>query len=440
MHDGLYIPARLERLPLSRFSWVVLSVGALAFLVEAMDTSVIAAVLKPMRAALKISPGEMGFLSVSAIITTVIGIILVGPLADTYGRKRMLVAGILIAEIFTIAMYFATSFKMFLLFRLLTGLGLGFIFPVTLTYVAEFVGSEQRGYFTGLCNGVLGLGYFVSLLASYYIVPKYGYHVTFLAPGLLIIAVPYIMIAVPESPRWLVSTGNIEKAERIVKGIEDNVAKQTGRELPPIPLTTLDNPPSGGAFTEIFKNSRLKTTLALWLMLSVTFIVFYTRLLYMPLVLTQTGIGDRDALLYSAIMNAVAVPGNIAGGILMNLVGRRWAVAIYGGLTGIFAIGFGLASAPLALVVLGCGIFWFDTFAAQKMLINESYPTAIRGTGAASAEFVARTIGGIIWAWSVPGLLAIWGAHVLFVAIGAMALILIPLSVLTVRETRDVVV
>ena len=91
---GAEIAARLERLPPSRFNWIVLSVGALAFLVEAMDTSIIAAVVKPIQTSLGLTPAQVGSLSVAAIFTTVIGVLLVGPLADKFGRKRMLVVGI----------------------------------------------------------------------------------------------------------------------------------------------------------------------------------------------------------------------------------------------------------------------------------------------------------------------------------------------------------
>jgi putative MFS transporter len=431
---GAEIAARLERLPASRFNWIVLSVGALAFLVEAIDTSIIAAVLEPIQTSLGLTPAQVGSLSVAAILTTVIGVLLVGPLADKFGRKRMLVVGIIVAEIFTMLTYFASDFPTLMTYRLITGLGLGFIFPVTLTFVAEFVGSKERGYFTGLCNSVLGLGYFLSLLISYVIVPRYGYHATFLVPGLLLPAIPYVILAMPESPRWLATHGKIEEAEKIVAGIEARVQNWTGSPLPPPKVIVM--PEQTGRIRDLFGKTYLRTTLVLWLMLSMTFVVFYTRLLYMPLILTQNGIDLKNSLLLAGVMNAVAIPGNIGGGLLMNIIGRRWTVASYGVLTGVFALAFATTSSPLLLFIFGCGIFWFDTFAAQKMLINESYATPVRATGASSAEFVARSIGGILWAWSVPSLLVLWGPHLLFVVIGVAAMILIPLAGLAARETR----
>jgi putative MFS transporter len=428
------IVARLERLPPSRFNWIVLSVGSLAFLIEAMDTSIIAAVVKPIQSSLALTPAQVGSLSVAAIFTTVIGVLLVGPLADKFGRKRMLVAGMIIAEIFTMLTYFASDFPTYMTYRLITGFGLGFIFPVTLTFVAEFVGSKERGYFAGLCNSVLGLGYFLTLMIGYLIVARFGYQVTFLVPGVLLLAIPYVMWAMPESPRWLAARGNIEEAEKIVAGIEAKVQAWTGSPLPPPKVDVVTEQP--GRLRDLFSKTYLRTTLVLWLMFSMTFVVFYTRLLYMPLILTQNGINLKSSLLLASIMNAVAIPGNIAGGLLMNIIGRRWTVAIYGALTGIFALAFATTSSPVLLFIFGCGIFWFDTFAAQKMLINESYATAVRATGASSAEFVARSIGGIVWAWSVPSLLAFWGPHLLFVVIGVAALILIPLAGLAARETR----
>ena len=82
------LAARLERLPNSRFNLLILGAGVVAFLVEAMDTSVIASVLGPLKKILALNPAQTGLISVAAIITTVVGVLLAGPLADLYGRKK----------------------------------------------------------------------------------------------------------------------------------------------------------------------------------------------------------------------------------------------------------------------------------------------------------------------------------------------------------------
>ncbi|MCU4161163.1 MFS transporter [Acidiphilium sp. AL] len=429
------LSARLERLPNSRFNIMILAVGMIAFLVEGMDTSVVAAIIGPLKMALKLTPTETGTLSVAAVLTTVFGALIVGPLADLTGRKKMLIAGVLIAEVCTILTYFANSFTTFVLFRLLTGLGLGFIFPITLTYLAEFVGSKNRAYYTGICNSILGLGYFLTLLIGYVIVPFYGYHALFLVPGILLLFVPYLILVAPESPRWLVAHGHTAEADKVISNIEAKVARWTKKPLPAMREVRI-------AFDEIGKPGRifskeyLRTTIALWIMFSVTFMMFYTRLLYMPMILNLHRINLKHSLLYAAIMNAAAIPGNLLAGALMHYIGRRWAVAVYGIFTGIFVLAFSFAAAPWLLILLGSGIFWFDTFSAQKMLINESYPTGARGTGASAAEFVARFLGGVVWAGSVPILLSISGVHSLFILMGVAILFLVPVAGLSVKETR----
>ncbi len=435
---GDELAARLERLPHSRFNLMILGVGVVAFLVEAMDTSIIAAVLGPLKEALALSPAQLGTLSVAAVATTVIGILIVGPFADIFGRKKMLILGVAIAEVFTCLTYFANSFMTFFLLRLITGLGLGFIFPITLTYLAEFVGSKHRAYYTGVCNGVLGLGYFMTMLISYVITPHYGYHVLFLVPGVLLLSIPYVIFLAPESPKWLVASGYLTQAEAVVEKIEYQVRHWTKKELPPVSPIKSAFDETGTRF-DIISKRYIGTTLALWVMLSMTFIVFYTRLLYMPLILSTQGINLKNSLLYATIMNAAAIPGNLMGGAMMHAIGRRWTIAIYGFLTGLSAIAFSFVTSHVMLIVVGCSIFWFDTFAAQKMLINESYPTGARATGASAAEFVARGIGGILWAGIVPTLLVSWGVHNLFIVIGSAALVLIPLTGLMVRETRAAV-
>ena len=432
------LAARLERLPNSRFNLLILGAGVVAFLVQAMDTSVIASVLGPLKKILALNPAQTGLISVAAIITTVVGVLLAGPLADLYGRKKILVLGVAIAELFTCLTYFANHYATFLVMRLLSGFGLGFIFPIGLTYISEFIGGKERAYYSGVCNSMLNFGYFMSMLVSYWITPVYGYHAVFLVPGILLLSIPYLIYAVPESPKWLVAHGQVIEAESVVAKIENQVRRWTGRALPPVSHVKLAFE-DAGKILDIFSKKYLATTIKLWIMFSMTFVVFYTRLLYMPLILSSQGIDLNHSLLFATIMNFASVPGNILMGILMHVIGRRWTIATYGLLTGLFCIAFSFVTGHVMLIVIGCGIFWFDTFAAQKMLINESYPTGTRGTGAGAAEFVARTIGGILWAGIVPTLLVSWGVHNLFIVIGIASLLLIPMTGLMVRETRTAV-
>ncbi len=432
------LAARLQRLPFSRFYLIVLGGAMLANLVEAMDTSVIASVLGSLKKVLALTPAQTGLISVAAIITTVIGILLAGTLADLYGRKKVLLIGVIMAELFTCVNYFVNSYELFLLFRLLGGFGLGLVFPIGIPLLAEFVRAKERAYYGGVLTGTLNLGYFLSMLVSYLITPVYGYHAVFLVPAILLVSIPYIIYLVPESPKWLVTQGRIAEAESVVDKIENQVRGWTGRELPPVTQVKLEHEESG-KFLDILRKKYRANTIKLWIMFSMTFVVFYTRVLYMPIILTAHGIDLQHSMLYASIMNFASVPGNIVMGILMHVIGRRWSIATYGLLTGLFCIAFSFATGHVMLTVLGCGIFWFDTFAAQKMVIAESYPTGIRGTGMGAAEFVARTIGGILWAGIVPTLLVLWGVHNLFIVIGACAILLIPATGLMIRETRAAV-
>ncbi len=432
------LAARLERLPKSRFSLLILLAGVLVFLVEAMDMSVIAAVLGPIKKVLALSPAQVGLVTVAAIITLVIGVLLAGPLADLYGRKKTLIIAIIIAELFTCLTYFANDYATFLILRLLAGFGLGIGYPLPIPFIAEFIGAKGRAHYAGICNAATSMGFFVSMTASYFIVPAYGYHAVFLVPAILLLSIPYLIFVVPESPRWLAARGQITEAEAVVDKIENQVRRWTKRELPPVSQVMVAYKETGKLF-DILSKKYLRTTIKLWTLLSMEFIIFYTRMLYMPLILSYQGIDLQHSLLYAAIMNFAAVPGNISMGILMHIYGRRWTIATYGSLTGICCIAFSFATSHVMLTLIGFAFFWFDAFAGPKLVISESYPTGIRATGSAAAEFVARSIGGILWAGIVPTLIVVWGAHNLFLVIGIATLLIIPMTALMLRETRAAV-
>lgn len=424
---------RIERLPLSRIGVYAILTAAFCFFVEAMDATVIADILGPIQRQLHLSVSQVGLLSVSVNITTVIGLLIAGRLADQFGRKRLLVVGLTGCGFFGLATYFAEGYASLVVLRLLTGFWVGTVLVVPMTYMTEFVPSRWRAYAAGFCNAAFGVAYVVTLLLAHTLVPAFGYHVMFAVTGLFLLAVPLVVRFAPESPRWLLLHGNKDKAELMVRTAEDN-ARARGYTLVPLDAIPVFQQPTSKSG---IMRSLARLSPALISILTLSLIVNQTRLLYMPYILQMHGISYKGATLQSAFMNVMAIPGNLLAGVLAAVIGRRLTIALFGVGTALAVFAFGMSASTAALLLSGTAIFFFDVIAVPKAFVNELMLTSVRASGAASVEFVARIISQVMWVPFVPFLLNGLGLSTLFTVIAVASFAGITLAVTLLPETKD---
>ena len=157
-----------------------------------------------------INEWEVGFLIASQGAGTLVGGILFSYISDIYGRKFSLIAALLTAISSSIAWSFLNTFYPFLVMRFITTLGYGGIAPVGVTYLAEYLPDNQRGFY------IVGLDIFRSI-GALLIVPasKLSYEewrVFVLTPvPLYLLCLIVIIMFLPESSRYLLFTNKIEK-------------------------------------------------------------------------------------------------------------------------------------------------------------------------------------------------------------------------------------
>ncbi|KCX76182.1 sugar (and other) transporter family protein, partial [Acinetobacter baumannii 940793] len=149
-----------------------------------------------------------------------------GALADRFGRKTVFAMTMAIYSIATALCAFAPDLKWLLIFRFIVGLGLGGQLPVAVTLVSEYVPAHVRGRFIVLLESFWGLGWLVAALISYFIIPKFGWHIAFLIGGLPLIYILVIWKKVPESIPYLINRGRIEEAHALVQKLEAEACVQ----------------------------------------------------------------------------------------------------------------------------------------------------------------------------------------------------------------------
>jgi MFS transporter, putative metabolite:H+ symporter len=436
------IASRLERLPFTNWHWRLIGIALICWLAEAIDIGLSGATIPSLRSSFHLSAAQVGLLGTSTTITIVIFLFIAGPLIDRYGKRRVLLAGLLIFGISTIATAFAPSFEAIILLRILAGMGLGMLFTVPYQIIVEMVPAGVRGLSVGAVNAVLNLGYFSNLVAASLIIPAFGWRPMYFLGGLGLVAFLIAWRFLPESPRWLEAKGRHDEAEAVLSAIEATVARSYGRPLP-LPKRDVRIVPGGrrAALREMFSGRLLWRTLWLWVVVSCLWSTFYLFSIYLPTMLHSEGMALGSALMTAAVVNAAPLPTHLLGAWLLETIGRRVTIATYAGISLVGVVIFALANSYAAALLgaaLGLG-FMAAAFSFTKLVAAEQYPTSLRGTGTTFTEAVGRGIAGILVPFVSADLIINHGipaASALAIGLGVVGLIL---YVSFARETRGTI-
>ncbi|MEU2419271.1 MFS transporter [Brachybacterium paraconglomeratum] len=235
------VPSRLDRLPWSRFHWrVVIGLGSVWILdgLEVTMVGNVAARLTEDGSGLDISAAQIGVAGAIYIVGACLGALFFGQLTDRLGRKKLFLWTLVLYLVATVATAFSFSPWYFFLCRFLTGAGIGGEYAAINSAIDELIPARVRGRVDLIINGSYWLGSAAGsalslvLLSTVLLPIDLGWRLAFGFGAVLGICVLIVRRHVPESPRWLFIHGREEEAERIVRGIEENIEEDRAEELP----------------------------------------------------------------------------------------------------------------------------------------------------------------------------------------------------------------
>ncbi|MEU0913732.1 MFS transporter [Streptomyces althioticus] len=410
------IPARLDRLPWSRWHWsVVIGLGTV-WILDGMEVTVvgnIAARLSEPGSGLPITSGEVTGISAALYVTgACLGALFWGRLTDIYGRKKLF--------LITLAVYLgataltALSFDTwwFFLFRFLTGFGIGGEYAAINSAIDELIPAQYRGRVDLLINGSYWLGAVAGALLSIValntsIFPAdVGWRLTFALGAVLSLVILLVRRHVPESPRWLLIHGRDEEAERIVSGIEERIAAEGGKELPPADDEMMIHQRTRTTFTEIartvFARYRRRSTLGFALFIGQAFL--YNAITFgFGAILTQFfDVPSGNTGYYFAVIAAGNFLGPLLLGKLFDTVGRRIMISGTYVLSGVLLFGtawlFDRGSLTAAtMTACWCVVLFFASAGASSayLTVSEIFPMETRAMSIAFFYAIGTAAGGI---------------------------------------------
>ncbi len=402
------LAARLDRLPMSRHIWTLVTLISMGGWFELYDLFFTAYVAPGLNKAGYFRPESLGVFNVlgpygvAGIGTFVfalfaglfVGAIFLGHFADRYGRRTVFTFSLVWYSVTTAVMALQTSGFAVDLWRFIAGIGIGVELVTIDTYISELVPRTHRGRAYAYNQGFQFLVVPVMAFIAYLLVPRTplgfdGWRWVVLIGSAGAIFVWFIRLALPESPRWLARHGRMAEAEQVVAAIERRVAVETG-SLPPVGVPEPGE--SGeGTFAEIWQPPYDRRAIMLCVFNFFQTFGYYGFAAWVPTLLIAKGINITTSLEYSFII-AIANPvGPLLGVLIADRIERKWQVCL--GAIGIGAFGIAFAnSTNIGLIILfGVCVTLCNNLMSYSFhnYQSELFPTRIR----------SRAIG-FVYSWS----------------------------------------
>ena len=413
------ISQRLESLPMTRATWTILLIVGIGWMFDAMDQGMVSGVIAAIGKDWELTKFELSWLTSSGIFGMILGAALSGAISDRFGRRTVVLSTLLIYSIGSFLCGIDTDYWMLLVFRFLTGFGLGGELPAASTLVSELSPLKSRGRNVVILESFWAWGWIAASLVAFLVIPYYGWRMAFFIGAVPALFAAALRFMVPESPRYLELNGRREEAEEIVSRLE----RAAGVEPEPddSPVKAAEKRPWYEEFRMLWRKDNLRTTSVLWVIWFGINFGYYGFVLWTPSLLTDQGFDIVKSFGFTVIMCLAQLPGYFSAAYLVERWGRKPTLITYFFGTALAAWFFGHAGSDMEILAAGCLLYFFalGAWGCVYSYTPEVYPTDVRGSGTGWASAFGR-IGAFIAPFIVPVLYSSFGTENGFVLVFAL--------------------
>jgi len=409
------IPARVDRLPWSPFHIRLVTALGACWILDGFEITIASNIGEQLSepGTLELTPAEIGLLATFYLLGQALGALVVGHLADRWGRRRMffLTLALYMAGSAATAAVFGTgeaSLAALYAIRFVAGAGIGGEYAAINSMIDEMIPATRRGRVDVVVNGTYWAGATLAgliqlPLLSGAIDPSYDWRIALLIGPVLAVGVWILRRDIPESPRWQLLHGREAEAERSIEQIERTVVASGGL-LPPVRadqrmhLNPLRRTGYLRLLVMLFGDDRYRRRAILSLTLMITQSVLYNALFfsYSSILVSFFAVDNDRTALYIIPFAVGNLLGPIFLGRLFDRVGRRKMLSRTYGLAGVLLVGSAFVFRAggfdaVTQTLVWCVIFFFASAGASAayLTISEVFPLEVRAK--AIAAFFALT-------------------------------------------------
>lgn len=384
----------------AKFGPLQFGVTALCFIIamlDGFDTQSIAFVAPKIAEDWGLAPSAFGPIFAIGLLGLTVGAFTLSPAADRFGRKTVILISTLIFGLFALLTAFATSMNELLIYRFITGIGLGAAMPNIIALTSEYGPARLRATLVTVMFCGFPLGSTIGGLVSTWLIAEFDWHSVFVVGGVLpLLLLPVLWFALPESVRFLVAKGAPEtKIAPIVAKID---ADASVSEFIAGLKHQQSTAAKGFSVFQLFREGRTPTTLLLWVAFFMNLLVMYFLVNWLPTLLKGAGLPLSLAILSTATLNLGGVVGAIALGRMIDRISPYVVLGTAYAASAAFIALLAFGGTNLTVLLAGAALSGFGVVGAQigcNALTASVYPTAIRATGVGWALGVGR-IGAIV--------------------------------------------
>jgi AAHS family benzoate transporter-like MFS transporter len=373
----------------NRFHARILLWCALIIIFDGYDLAVAGIALPSIMKDMGVTAQNAGFMVSSALFGMMFGAIFLGTVADRIGRNKAIAICIALFSVFTAAAGLCHDPYSFSAMRFLAGLGIGGVMPNVVAQMTEYSPKKIRATMTTLMFSGYAVGGMLAALLGKGFLEAYGWSSVFLAAGIPVVLVPFILKTMPESMPYLIRTNRIDELKDIARRLEPAYVPGASDRFS---LPAQDKA-AGAPISKLFQDGRGFSTVMLWTAFFMCLFMVYALSSWLTKLMAGAGYSLGSALTFVLVLNFGAVIGAVGGGWLADRFHiKHVLVAMYAlAAVSITLLGYKVPTPVLFLLVGLAGASTIGTQIVTYAYAGQFYPMAIRSTGIGWASGVGRS-------------------------------------------------
>jgi len=382
--NSVDVPSFINERPISVFQVRVILLCFAVAMIDGFDTQAVAFVAPIVSNEMNFGPQGIGNLYSAGLFGLMLGALGFGSLADRIGRKPVVIISCLLMGIFSIMCAVAGTLNELLIYRFLTGLGIGAAMPNINSLTAEYSPRRRQAFLMTLMFAGFPFGAVLGGLLSVQLIELYGWPAVFVLGGITPLLLAVVLFkSLPESLRYRAA----KNAEDVSIGTDMTAIDPNWQVPPKVTYTVAEIGTSNVRrmpFVELFLSGRAMGTTLIWLIYFANLLMMYSLLGWLPTILSEAGLGLAGGIYVAVAFNL----GGIAGGLAFSWTLDRqlgyWPISIgYLLGTGTVALVGSLGDSlvwALAVIFLS-GVTLMGGAFAMNAVTAAFYPTTVRSTG-----------------------------------------------------------
>jgi AAHS family benzoate transporter-like MFS transporter len=381
----------LDESRFSRIHWLICAICLCIVTFDGYDLVVYGTIVPILMKSWHLNPAQAGVLGSYALIGAGVGSLVLGPLADRIGRKKVI---ILCVTLFSVSMGltgFATGPTMFGIFRFFAGVGIGGSFPNVIAILSEYTPIKKRAQMIATVMAGMQVGGIVAAAIALWLVPQFGWRSVLFLGALPILLLPPIISAIPETAGKFVASRRIAELKAVLKKFQPEAAFADNT------VFEVNQGTSKSPVVALVQENRAFSTIVIWLMYLMSYYIIWGVSVWLPKLMMNAGFGFRSSLSFLITLNVGGWIGSVLGSMIGARVGLRKTTVVLFLLAFVTISLLGVSNNFLvaSILVFLAAVGFMGAQNVAHGWVSAFYPPPMRST-AMGFCFTAGRLGGIL--------------------------------------------